>query len=591
MLETLVLRERVPPRLTSVIAAVGIVAAVAFSSGASQAAGPTVAVFPAAGTLVASPETQISFRGRAPSELTGIRVRGSQSGVHGGTLRAHSDGNGASFLPKRGFRRGERVTVTADFPMERQEHGSVKFRISRPPGHYHLGRSIDRGGNPPGTQHFVSRRDIRPPSVIVTRRSKATDREGDIFTAAKAGRGQDGTIVTDSHGRLVWFKEVPKHTSAFDFRVQRYRGNPVLTWWQGEARPGQGLGVGMMYDTSYHHIATVHAGNGYRADLHEFELSPRSTALVLGYQPVTFGGSIAMDTLVQEIDIPTGLVMFEWHSLGQISHKESYAPHNEGQPYDVAHVNSIEMVPDGGLLISARHTHAVYKLDHRTAQIRWRLGGRRSDFEMAPGSRFISQHHARLQPDGSITLFDNGGPPDPGRQARALWLNVNEAKRRVSVRRSYRYPHTLRSMSQGSMQVLPSHNVFVGWGGNSPKFSEFTSGGTMVFDAHFKPEGVDTYRAYRFQWHARPGRPPDVRAKLGGGHTGVYVSWNGSTDVAQWEVLAGDDPAVLLPAAKVSRKGFETHVKLDAERRYVRVRALGSSGQELGQSKTVRASG
>lgn len=563
----------------------------AATTGASQAADPPVAVFPAAGTLVASPSTQISFRGRPPAELTGIKVRGSQTGAHSGVLKAHSDGNGASFVPEHGFRSGERVTVTAGFPMVRQEKGAVKFRIARPPGEYHLGRSIDRGGNPEGTQHFVSRRDLRPPSIIVTKRTGGSGAHGDLFVASKAGRGQDGTIIADSRGRLIWFKEVPKHTSAFDFRVQSYRGNPVLTWWQGQARPGQGLGVGLIYNSAYRQVATVRAGNGYRADLHEFEISPRDTALVLAYNPVTFGGTIAMDTIVQEVDIPTGLVMYEWHTLGNISSKESYAPHDEGHPFDVAHINSIQMVGGGDLLISARHTRAIYKLDHRTARVVWRLGGRRSDFKMGDGSRFIAQHHARLQPDGSITLFDNGGPPKPGHEARGLWLNVNEAERTVSVRRSYRYPHALKSYSQGSAQVLPSGNVFVGWGGNSPKFSEFTPGGKLIFDAHFKPEGVDTYRAYRFPWTGAPTAKPDVRAKAGDGATGVYVSWNGATEVTRWEVLAGDDPDSLTPAATGAKTGFETHLTLGAERGYVRVRALGSSGQELGRSRLVKVSG
>jgi hypothetical protein len=578
----------VPPRLTTFLAAAAIVAAVAASSGSTQAAHPAVAVFPSAGTLVASPDSQISFRGATPAELTGIKVKGSVSGVHGGTLRAHSDGQGASFIPKHGFRRGEHVRVYADLPLVGEEHGYVRFRISRPPGPWTLGKGNDPGGSPEGEQHFVSRPSLQPPSVVVDKLKKRARGQGDIFVAAKAGPGQDGPMISDERGNLVWFHKNPKKTSVFDFRSQTYRGKPVLTWWEGRARPGQGLGEDMIYDSSYRHIATVRAGNGYRADLHEFEISPHDTGLVLVYEPVTFGGTTAMDTVVQEIDIPTGLVMYEFHSLGKISSRESHGPHDEGHPYDVAHLNSIQMVPDGNLLISARHTNTVYKISRRTGNILWRLGGSRSDFKMAGGSDFIAQHHARLQPDGSITLFDNGGPPDPGRESRVLWLNVNEDKMRVSVRKSYRYRRPLKAFSQGSAQVLGNGDVFVGWGGNEPYFSEYTPKGSAVFDAHFKPKSDDTYRAYRFPWHGRPEHAPDVAARAHAGKTGVYASWNGATEVARWQVLAGGSKTSLSPVATVARDGFETQATINGEPAFVQVRALDSSGNPLGTSRAVK---
>jgi hypothetical protein len=562
--------------------------AIAASSGPSQAAHPAVAVFPSAGTLVASPDSQISFRGATPAELTGIRVKGSVSGVHGGTLRAHSDGQGASFIPDSRFKSGEHVRVYADLPLVGEEHGYVRFRISRPPGPWTLGEGHDPGGSPDGEQHFVSRPSLQPPSVVVDKLKARARGQGDIFVAAKAGPGQDGPMISDERGNLVWFKKNPKKTSVFDFRVQSYRGKPVLTWWQGRARPGLGLGDDYIYDTSYRQIARVRAGNGYRADLHEFEISPNDTGLLLAYEPVSFGGETAMDTLVQEIDIPTGLVMYEFHSLGKISSSESHGPHDEGHPFDVAHLNSIQMTPDGNLLISARHTDTVYKISHRTGNILWRLGGNRSDFKLTDASGFISQHHARLQPDGSITLFDNGGPPDPGRESRALWLNVDEKKMRVSVRKAYRYRRPLKAFSQGSTQVLGNGDVFVGWGGNEPYFSEYTAKGRVVMDAHFKPEGDDSYRAFRFPWHARPEHAPDVAGLAHDGSTDVYASWNGATDVARWVILAGKSKAALVPVKAVDRDGFETKATLGGQPAFVQVRALDASGKPLGTSRPVK---
>ncbi|HKP90089.1 MAG TPA: arylsulfotransferase family protein [Thermoleophilaceae bacterium] len=582
------MRGRVSPRLTSLLAAAALVAAVTSFSGPSQAAHPPVAVFPAADTLVASPDSQISFRGATPAELTGIKVRGSVSGTHGGTLRPHSDGQGASFVPEKGFKRGEHVRVYADLPLVGQAHGYVRFRISRPPGKWTLGAGREPGGSAEGEQHFETLPDLRPPSIVVNKREQRARGLGNLFVASKAGPGQDGPMIADERGRLIWFHKNPKRRSAFDFRTQTYRGKPVLTWWQGRARPGQGKGENLIYDSSYRKIATVRAGNGYAADLHEFEISPNDTALVLVYEPVTFGGTTAMDTIVQEIDIPTGLVMYEFHALGNISSKESHGPHDKGHPYDVAHLNSIQMTPDGNLLVSARHTNTVYKLSRRTARILWRLGGKRSDFKMVGNSDFISQHHARLQPDGSITLFDNGGPPDPGRESRALWLNVDEQKRRVSVRKAYKYRRSLKAFSAGSTQVLPNGDVFVGWGGSVPYFAQYTAKGSAVYDAHFKPKGDETYRAYRFPWHGQPVHAPDVAARAADGKTDVFASWNGATEVARWQVRAGSSKSTLAPVATVARDGFETKATIGGTPAFVQVRALDASGTPLGTSRAVK---
>lgn len=579
-------------RLTPALAAVLAVAAVAALSPASHAAHAPVAVFPAQGNRVASPQTQISFRGATPAELQAshIVIRGSVSGVHSGTLKAHSDGNGASFIPDSAFHTGEHVRVISDLPLVREQNGYVRFQVYHSPGNFSLPTQHDEGGNPPGAQHFVTRPDLQPPSVIVTKHAAAANGEGDVFVGAKAGPGEDGTMIVDENGHLLWFKRAPLHRTTFDFRTQNLNGKPVLTWWQGKARPGQGLGAGQIYDTRYHKIGEVRPGDGYEADLHEFEITPRSTALVLAYVPVDFGGEVCMDESVQEIDVPTGLVLFEWDSLGQISSKESFAPHNKGQPFDLAHVNSLQMEPSGNILISARHTNAVYELNHQTAQINWRLGGNRSDFDLSNQSQFIGQHDARLQADGSITMYDNGGPTGTERESRALWLNVDAVHHRVTVRHSYHYSHVIDAYSQGGMQLMSDGHVFVGWGGNQPNFTEFTPGGTMIWDGHFYPSGDDTYRAYRLPWKGNPDSKPAIAAIASNGNTRVYASWNGATEVRKWQVLTGPNPALLTPAKTKPWQNFETSVLLASTPAYVAVRAIGPSGETLGQSVAVQPS-
>jgi hypothetical protein len=385
---------------------------------------------------------------------------------------------------------------------------------------------------------------------------------------------------------------VPSLTSPLDFRVQQYQGKPVLTWWQGGVHHGQGQGDGFILDSSYKTVARVKAGNGYQADFHEFQLSRENTAFFVIYEPVradlrSVGGpknGSALDGIVQEVDIATGLVLFEWHSLGNIPPSESYAKPSKKEPFDITHVNSVAEEKNGNLLVSSRDTHSALELERSSGKLLWRLGGKRSNFKMRGSSQFVSQHDIRRLGDGRISVFDNGAPPYPGRPARAIALSVNNGSRVVKLSRSFQRSAGLHSPSQGNVQQLPNGNFMVGWGGSTPFFTEFTSSGKVAFDARYKPT-LDSYRAYRFPWTGQPSAPPDVAATSAGGKTQVYMSWNGATEVAQWQVLAGGSPS---PLVKVPRSGFETHATISGSPTTVVAQALGKGGEVLGTSKPVK---
>ena len=290
---------------------------------------------------------------------------------------------------------------------------------------------------------------------------------------------------------MVWFKPAGDGRRATDFRVQQYDGRPVLTWWQGLVGFGNGAGDGIVMDANYKQIARVRAGNDWATDLHEFVITPQGTALVLIYQPMrrnlhSIGRSrngLVVDNIVQEIDIKTGLVLFEWHSIGQVRLGESEIPppprrESAKEPYDYFHVNSVDLDRDGNVLISARNTSGVYKLSRATGAILWRLGGKRSDFDMGPGTRFKWQHDARRQADGTLTIYDNGAAPPVRKRSRAIRLRLDDQARKATLVRALAHPGSLLSASQGSAQDLPDGSVFVGWG-SQRFFTEFGADGQV----------------------------------------------------------------------------------------------------------------
>ena len=108
-------------------------------------------------------------------------------------------------------------------------------------------------------RHFASRPDLVPPVLSTGHRRSGTS-PGLVFVSPKRKNGQSGPAILDADGEYVWFKPMPKGIVADDFRVQTYRGQPVLTWWEGKTNPrGYGQGTWVIADTSYREIARVKA--------------------------------------------------------------------------------------------------------------------------------------------------------------------------------------------------------------------------------------------------------------------------------------------------------------------------------------------
>ncbi len=203
------------------------------------------------------------------------------------------------------------------------------------------------------TRRYESRPDLKPPTVEILKRTKRTT-PGYIFIAPKK-EVQAGPLILDNRGRVVWFLPLNTH-GVTDFRMQRYRGRPVLTWWHGQPDEGSGKRGYSIYDDSHRLVARVQAGNGMSPDIHEFKITPRNTALITISRQVRVKGGRVLEGGVQELDIKTGRVLLEWRSIDHVQLVESYyhLPKDPGRIFDYFHINSIEIDHDGNLLVSAR---------------------------------------------------------------------------------------------------------------------------------------------------------------------------------------------------------------------------------------------
>jgi hypothetical protein len=562
--------------------------------------GTSIEVSPLPDSLDAPPQAQISFLGIPPSELSGITVSGSDTGSHPGRMESYSQGDGASFVPSKPFDAGETVTVHGKLTIagKASEPFAFHFTTATPNPIGHPASTAKPTGSANELLTFHSRPELHVPRVTVGT-SSPLQSPGYIFAAPYSGPGQDGPMIFESSGNLVWFDPLPPGVESTNLQVQQYEGKPVLTWWQGYIPPqGFGQGEEVIESSSYQQIMKFPAGNGLPADLHEFHILANNTAVLTSFDPIRcnlsqVGGpsnGAVTDSVFQEIDLKTHLVRREWAPLDHVPLTNSYSsPINAtGEwPFDYFHLNSIDVQPSGSILISSRNTSALYELNGSSGQVTAQIGGKHGSMTLGKGAATAYQHDAQVLPDGDISVFDNGGVPKVHPQSRGIVIAVNQKAKTDTLVAEYEHSQPLAAGSQGNVQMLEGGDVFIGWGAE-PYMSEYTPGGTLLYNARL-PHMTESYRSYRFQWTGTPTDTPAVAASTeANGSVTVYASWNGATDVAGWQVLGGASASQLAQSASAARSGFETSISTPGKPAYVAVRALNAAGEVLSTSPTIK---
>lgn len=582
-------RTFVPAAVVAVAAGLlpGLVAAAP-----AHAADPPVHAFPAPGEHYASPDSGITLRGADASGVT-VHVSGSVSGEHTGTLRANSDGHGSTFTPSKPFAPGEQVTVRTDVPVQGGSGESYTFTVARPVAESR--RPPDAADATPdatqatpdaasactpGLPGFRSRPDLAAPGACVNIRAHGTA-PGYLFMAPKASRGHGGgPTIYDEDGHLIWYQGSGGKLID-DVKVIGYNGRQVLAYFDGANAGGHGEGEYTLLNDHYTVIGHVRSV-GYQTDLHELVMSSPTSALVGAYNAVTRGGKQIYDYVVQEIDIPTGAVLWEWHALDHIATSLSRVPAPTSGIWDYFHGNSIGLTHDGNVLISSRNTWGVYKINRITGAVLWHLG-KGGDFALRPAgsSWFCYQHDAREQANGNIGLFDDGGSgPGCRHHARGLSLRLDQNAKTATIVSNLHHSPELYADFVGSRRTMSNGDQLVSWG-NSPYVTEFKAG-TPNFDMRIS--GM-SYRVVRARWTGLPDTKPSIAATRSRGTVTVWASWNGATEVARWRLVAGSSASSLhAVGSSVPKVTFDTRISASTNLPYVAAQALGASGQVLATS-------
>ncbi|NFE79393.1 hypothetical protein FC820_03130 [Clostridium sporogenes] len=475
--------------------------------------------------------------------------------------------------------------------------------------------------------NFVSAPALHPMKVTINVDKPGTA-SGLIFVAPYTSYeatmiGQTGSLIMDQYGNPVWFRPLDSiYIQNSDFKVQCYKGEPVLTMWQGTISGTQSADPNLpagdpepgayfqIINQNYKVIKKLTAKKGYTADVHEFTITKRNTALFTAVKQVPadltpYGGpedGYFDNYSIQEVDLETGKLLFFWNVLTHVNPEDSMLPASSAADsnniWDCFHVNSVEEGPNNTLLVSMRNMWAIYNIDKETGNIIWQLGGKQSDFTLGPKASFSWQHDARYRPGKRISIFDDAccASPDspPECQAHGLVLQLDFRNMTANVDRTYYHDPALYVPSQGNVQKLYNGNQFIGWG-QEPYLSEFKNAGNtkkdpslnFLYDMQFPNQNL-SYRAFKNEWVGLPLYPPRIAVDLVCEGAIVYVSWNGSTETVAWQVLAGSSRCNLSVVVNcMPRTGFETKIHVKSYGPYFQVNALDSCGEIIGKSRIV----
>lgn len=320
--------------------------------------------------------------------------------------------------------------------------------------------------------------------------------EGYIFLSVSSTSSVPYIMIIDNNAVPVFIKQLKKQV--YDFKIN----NNMLTYFDEAGKQF------FMMDSMYQIIDSVKIKNDFITDFHDIQITSDNHILLLGQDikninmdTVVEGGNpnaTVAGLVIQELDENKDII-FEWKSWDHYKITDSYV-NLINQSIDYVHGNSVDIDSDGNLIISACFMSEVTKIDRNTGEIIWRLGGKNNEFTFIDDDGFNYQHSARRLSNGNLVLLDKGYDNDP-LYSRGVEYALDEENKTVKLVRSYIHHPKIYSQWMGNIQHLPNGNMIVGWGSNSGRyfFTEFDHEGKMLYDLK-TPDGVTSYRAFRFPW-------------------------------------------------------------------------------------------
>lgn len=288
----------------------------------------------------------------------------------------------------------------------------------------------------------------------------------------------------------IAFQKLPSGNHAYATVSQR---NNLLSAWYIENKAG----LTTKLTSQYAEIT----------DPHTLLETPTGQYILPGYKThVTSPTSSVISFTLEKTDGSTSTLLWDSYDHIPVTDKialDSNTPWDSEGNNNYFHGNHITYTNDGNLLISARNTSQVIKIDINSGKVLWKLGGKSSDFAFIddPYHGFNHQHSVHELANGNILLYDNGNYHNPP-ITRMVEYELNKETMQARLVWSYSQPGRF-TYAAGSVQRLPNGNTLIGWGmepsmsSTTPRITEINKSGETMLDIFF-PENILFYSAYKF---------------------------------------------------------------------------------------------
>jgi hypothetical protein len=280
--------------------------------------------------------------------------------------------------------------------------------------------------------------------------------------------------IVDNYGTLIYYKR--NYLGNGGFRLQKNGYLTFMPYW-----PGMGFGY-FVLDSSYNRIDTLYM-LGYEANQHDFKISEDGHALFIGnyYRDVDMSQIVeggdpnarTLEAIIQEFD-SSGNLLLEWRSWEHfdILDANELSVNFKASTVDYVHPNGIEFDSDTSILLSSRHLDEITKIDRRTGEVIWRLGGKKNQFGFINDTIGFSTQHSIIKLDnGNIMLLDNGNYHTPPSSS-AVEYSINEDSMEVTLIKRYRPDFDIFASFGCNAQKLKGGNILMGLGETSPSLIE-----------------------------------------------------------------------------------------------------------------------
>lgn len=417
-----------------------------------------------------------------------IKVKGTKSKLHSGTVMIYGDNKKIIFKPSVPFSYDEEVEIKIEGKLRNfMQNRNYVYTFKTASEKMNMHRE---GSNNEIISYTHNLLPLNPQFNVSVNNNPA---DGYLFLSPYFNSAF--LEIRDKNGNLYWSQQ--KNFFCCDWKKQP---NNNYTYYNNNVHEFFEL------DVNYNLIRQYSSGNGYTTDNHELRILNNGHALLMACdsQIVNMGlivpggvtNALVIGLIIQEID--SNEVVFQWRSWDHFQITDAWHQNMLTTVIDAVHGNAIELDNDGNIMISSRHLDEITKINRTTGDIIWRLGGKNNQFTFLNDTlKFTYQHAIRRISNGNITLYDNGNFHEPA-YSRAVEYALDEVNKTASAVWQYRNNPDIFGSWGGFVQRLENGNTLISWGGAYPTISEVDSMGVVRFEASYQ-SGYSTYRAFKFQ--------------------------------------------------------------------------------------------